>query len=373
MSGFSDTLFSLLLGWTQQLIKSIWNVLNNESGSLLLHFVIQNWFAIVCIVCIAGVVMDGMIYFFRWRPDWVWKNRAIAPNHRQLVYEAPVEPVQEPYVDTAVQDEYQETTRLIPEEPVIAQTNAYMPPPVVTMEVTQAIPSLEAYQRPPSAQMEPVPSVVAPPPIVPMESTMHPSIDMASLNMLFDDSNGYTQKYTQKVEPADWLDEMGTQPLMDSFADTDLTFGMPLTQEAVYIPQVEPEVQLPPQRIKTSELYEAQLPVETEHPGLDQGLLRATLGFEAQQEPPQAQWQWNEPSMGMSNDFGFEPIEEARFEENKPVNPLIKMAQKACDFVGLDDAKAPPTLRDMGQMMDVPKAFHDPVYPQSYPKEGGEA
>lgn len=75
MNGFTNSILSLLLSWIRLLIGQIWAALNSENGSRALSFLQSNWKFLVVCLAVGGFVADRLVYFLRWRPDIVWRNR----------------------------------------------------------------------------------------------------------------------------------------------------------------------------------------------------------------------------------------------------------------------------------------------------------
>ena len=75
MNGFTNSILSLLLSWIRLLIGQIWAALNSENGSRALSFLQSNWKFLVVCLAVGGFVADRLVYFLRWRPDTVWRNR----------------------------------------------------------------------------------------------------------------------------------------------------------------------------------------------------------------------------------------------------------------------------------------------------------
>lgn len=96
MSGFFSSLLSLLLGWIRALANQLWALAGSEKASALGRFLAGHWLWLVIFLCAAGVLMDLLVYFFRWRPDYVWATRLRHLRHRKSqpeevpVYEEPV-------------------------------------------------------------------------------------------------------------------------------------------------------------------------------------------------------------------------------------------------------------------------------------------
>lgn len=83
MNGFANTILSFMLNWIRALISQIWRLFSGESGGLLFRFLTDHWLTIVAVLCIGGIVMDLIVYFFRWRPDYLWRGRFRRAERRE--------------------------------------------------------------------------------------------------------------------------------------------------------------------------------------------------------------------------------------------------------------------------------------------------
>lgn len=72
MNGFTETIFSFLLGWVKSFFENLWNFFSKAETSTWFNWVLENWVALVIILCVAGFVVDLIVWFFRWRPYYVW-------------------------------------------------------------------------------------------------------------------------------------------------------------------------------------------------------------------------------------------------------------------------------------------------------------
>lgn len=116
MNGFVHSILSFMLSWIRALITNLWALLSSEDGGAFFRFLSQSWLAVVLFLCAAGVAVDLIIYFFRWRPDLVWRTRL---RHLRRKKEARPEPLFTP----------QEPAYEIPasSEPLDAPTAVYHP------------------------------------------------------------------------------------------------------------------------------------------------------------------------------------------------------------------------------------------------------
>ena len=74
MGSFANTVFSILLGWMQGLISAIWSAFNGKEGDSFLQFIGNNWIKIAMILCAVGMIVDFVVYIFRWQPYKVWRS-----------------------------------------------------------------------------------------------------------------------------------------------------------------------------------------------------------------------------------------------------------------------------------------------------------
>lgn len=97
MSGFFSSLLSLLLGWIRAIANQLWHLLSSENGSAAGRFLADHWLWLAAFLCAAGIGIDLLVYFFRWRPDYVWATRLRRMRRRKPLpeqeeegaYEAP--------------------------------------------------------------------------------------------------------------------------------------------------------------------------------------------------------------------------------------------------------------------------------------------
>lgn len=74
MGGFAGTIFSLLLGWVHGTAAWLWSAATSPTGSGLLNWLGANWLPLAIVVCAAGMIVDLVVYLFRWRPYRVWAS-----------------------------------------------------------------------------------------------------------------------------------------------------------------------------------------------------------------------------------------------------------------------------------------------------------
>lgn len=107
MNGFISTVLNLTLSWIRALISNLWGLMTSGSGGHFYRFLADYWLYIALFVCLACTLVDLLVYFFRWRPDYVWRSRMHRtrekrpqppkPEKTPVVYdEAPPQPVPMP-------------------------------------------------------------------------------------------------------------------------------------------------------------------------------------------------------------------------------------------------------------------------------------
>lgn len=74
MGSFSNTVFSILLGWLQILVSMIWSALTAKDGHSFLQLIGDHWILIAAILCMIGLAADFAVYLFRWQPYKVWRT-----------------------------------------------------------------------------------------------------------------------------------------------------------------------------------------------------------------------------------------------------------------------------------------------------------
>ena len=74
MSSFSDSILKLLLSGVRGVFNDLWNMLSGNAGSLF-GWLGRHWLSLICILLIAGVTIDLLIYLLRWKPQRVWISK----------------------------------------------------------------------------------------------------------------------------------------------------------------------------------------------------------------------------------------------------------------------------------------------------------
>lgn len=74
MGNFASTLFSSLLGWLQGAAAWVWDFFQQPDQGGFILWVAENWLPLFVILCAACMVIDAVVYFFRWQPHKVWAS-----------------------------------------------------------------------------------------------------------------------------------------------------------------------------------------------------------------------------------------------------------------------------------------------------------
>lgn len=163
MNGFANSMLSLLLGWLKVLIRDAWQLLSGEAGGALLNWLAAHWKGLVLMICLCGLVIDRVVYLFRWRPYYVWRSRRRARQlRRQQRRQEQQQPLQEEpvYQEPVVQEPVYEAP--VYEAPVAESTRLYTPveqdmEPVFDDEPIQWQPEEQPQQQPSFGMPRPEP------------------------------------------------------------------------------------------------------------------------------------------------------------------------------------------------------------------------
>ncbi len=312
MNGFVNTLLSAMLSWIRALISHLWNLLNSEDGSFFFRFFTSHWLIMVIALCVVCMLVDGIVYFFRWRPDYVW-----ASQWRRLRRKRPGRAV-EPDGDMQPQEAF--SAYQPPVQPEVP-TAAYAPLQAATAVYAPVSQSTQVWQ--------------------PVQELDEPVFDDAAL---WEGKEPMDLEWEQPEEPA--FGAARPEPL-NYFRDVQAGFAPPVPPEQLYAPRAyQPPVQPDAEQAAV-------------HPGLDEETFRQTIGLDETSAPYAA------PVVRAPVFRPFTAAPEP--EPEKPQGALQRFAQKARDLMALDDEQK--TIRDLQSSVDVSKAFHEPVYPQSFRRD----
>ena len=276
MNGFTNSILSLLLSWIRLLIGQIWAALNSENGSRALSFLQSNWKFLVVCLAVGGFVADRLVYFLRWRPDTVWRNRRKArrSQRRQDFSQEYVPTVENPHPVPPAQWE----EPLPEEEPTMVYRGgnpSYVASGYLPREEHRAVQD-EHWQQNPSAPAQPQQATWA----VPNES--------AGFDPVFDEDLGGWEHGDTLVRPdtiqqaAQGMEQTfgAAQPEpLNYIRDMQAGFARPLPPEQLYAAPQTQNVSAPngyTPNEPTAQPYENNAPI---HPGLDAASFQRNIGW----------------------------------------------------------------------------------------------
>lgn len=348
MNGLTNSILSLLLGWIRWAVDLAWSLFSGESGEKLLSFLRERWMALVCLLALCGFAADRLIYFFRWRPDTIWRRR------REAAWEE--EEQDESFQETAPFLRREETP--LPEADAVERrrggssyaASGYLP--------TRRYSALQDEHRPqtvPTAQ---------PTPVAPAQEPV-----LQDFDPVFDDDLGGWAQSDELVGPA--------QEIRQAAQGVEGSFGAAIPEPADYLRDMQAGFArpLPPEQIYTPNeptapggagLYPSNGPQESGasvHPGLDAASFRRNFGWDAAEE---------EETQAPSPAFRsfVDDWNERNDQTPQSRNPFASLARKARDLVGVDQENDARTIRDLQPPVKLGNAFHEPVYPrETYRRE----
>ncbi len=68
----ANSFLTVIFGWVPSFVSSVWNWFSGEKDGGLFGWMANHWKGFVLTVCILAVIVDLVIYLFRWRPYRVW-------------------------------------------------------------------------------------------------------------------------------------------------------------------------------------------------------------------------------------------------------------------------------------------------------------
>ncbi|MBQ3080349.1 MAG: hypothetical protein IJC48_10190 [Clostridia bacterium] len=81
-NSFAEHALQLVLGWLQSLMSGVWSLFSGGGGGSMLRWLSDNWLSLLIVFLAAGIVIDTVVYLFRWRPFWWWfrKKRMVVDD-----------------------------------------------------------------------------------------------------------------------------------------------------------------------------------------------------------------------------------------------------------------------------------------------------
>ena len=83
MGSFASGMFSAMLGWIRGAMAYLWQAAATPEGGGLLTWLADHWLPLALILCVAGMVIDLIVYLLRWQPYKVWASFFRRLSHRQ--------------------------------------------------------------------------------------------------------------------------------------------------------------------------------------------------------------------------------------------------------------------------------------------------
>ena len=368
MNGFSNAILSVLLGWLRALLNSVWQLLGSEGSGSFFQFLRDHWTTVALVLIVGGFIVDRVVYFLRWRPDYLWRSRK-----RHASEPAAYEEQDVPYEDNP--------------PPFDASTRAYQP--IVNEQYAPPAPPYEyaAYQPPaaPAPQYEEPMQVETPYPhdSLPADgpvTTFAPPATYAKTfsaplaNDPLSDDTRFDEDLSAWSEPTR-VGESYFAPQITPLAQNPAqgmtpTFGAAQPEPTAYLQDVQAGFAPPPspeQLYRRHPIVEEPAVATQVHPGLDPQVLQQNIGLTVNEQYD------DQPRTDAY--AGFVPFTEAQPEAQptRTGNAFSSFAKKARSLVGgMDDEVNPLSIRDLQSNVDVKSAFHAPVYPKRKPEREDE-
>ena len=83
MGSFANSLFTIMIGWLQNVVYSIWNAFSSEQNGSFLKWIGRHWIIVAAILCAAGLIIDFTVYMVRWKPFKVWRSFFSRRNRKE--------------------------------------------------------------------------------------------------------------------------------------------------------------------------------------------------------------------------------------------------------------------------------------------------
>jgi len=420
MNGFANAILSLLLGWLRSVFNAVWVVLGSDGGGDALRFLRENWQLVFLILCVGGFVVDRVIYWIRWRPDYVWAARR--ERRRRMSEEAEYETAQAPRTFDAYR-QYPQSFSLPEDEPpryddAYGATAQYIPAAYdESSEVATArYPAQNGYapRNASTVRTHPESTFRTPDPYA---SDAYPfSADRASERASFTPpaqsaapAQGRARRISQPAlpqdasfaptafyEPVSFQTPIQPEPLTaEPRFDEDFTpwtapqslyadlaperelargmapsFGTALPEPTQYLEDVQGSYAprpAPAQHYTPPPQPEAASYAQI-HPGLDQETFQQNIGITDPEALVDAQRRNTDPYA----DFTPFPVASQQEQGTAKARGLGALAKKARTFISGDDERNPRTISDLQTNVDVKNAFHAPVYPKKKPESEEE-
>ncbi len=71
MNNFANSILELLLSWIRGIFNDIWSMFSGDGGSFF-AWLGRHWLSLLCVLLLAGITIDLIVYLLRWHPQRVW-------------------------------------------------------------------------------------------------------------------------------------------------------------------------------------------------------------------------------------------------------------------------------------------------------------
>jgi len=133
MNSIANSLLALLLSWMRSLFGSILSLMRGENAGFL-SWIGSHWLPLACILMLAGITADAVVYILRWRPQYVWRTRFRHLMNRRQLDDAAEEQFQQGFEDAVEDFNFEDTpipdltTQSVPPLEEIASFDAAVSP-----------------------------------------------------------------------------------------------------------------------------------------------------------------------------------------------------------------------------------------------------
>jgi len=361
MNGFTSAILSLLLGWLRALLDQFWRLLSSESGGTFLPFLSLHWKTVFIVLCAGGFVLDRLIFFFRWRPDYVWSTK-LGRLKRRFSHSHKQKPMYSP--------DFADDWGAPPYTPVPHET-LHNPPMPYEAALPQGSPDVYdsyALEERDAFSYIPVDSVQD---FAPLANQSQNSNEFASLpgdvRPVFDDPvedwDGYSETSGLTYAPMSTYEEPYEHPAQD----LPSAFGEARPEPRGYHVDMAGFTPSSPSGEQPSNRTAPTIG-ELVHPGLNLDTFHQNIGL-FMEDQTSGEFPPKEPLLKPVVNFPnttyvpyYQATEPATDHRSK--GALSSFAKKARNLVSIDNESNPLTIRDIQIPVNVKTAFHPPVMPR---------
>lgn len=74
MGTLGNSIFQTMLGWIRSLGAEIWQTASGQEGETFFQWIGAHWKGLAAGLCLAGLILDLIVYLFRWQPYRAWRG-----------------------------------------------------------------------------------------------------------------------------------------------------------------------------------------------------------------------------------------------------------------------------------------------------------